>query len=128
MKYVEAMIHDPDTTQPTDPLKFEPDVDELTSAIKMANTLTSSDWTDVPAREWAEALQDVVQFASELVEDAKEHECDCDHEVAEDPVPLVPVSHIDTIARQLETAGFLRGEEVAIVRLSDLRVLLKGAQ
>lgn len=42
--------------------------------------------------------------------------------------PLVPVGTIESIMAQLQRAGFLNCEEVAIVRLSDLRKLIAIAE
>lgn len=103
IRYVEAMIQPVDTAR----------ADRIsTRDAERAMVAVTEKHTSEEVNALNEALDD-------LFEAIYDHERDYD-----DGAPLIPVSHPDTIARQLETSLFLPGEEVAILRLSDLKALI----
>jgi len=116
VKYVEAMI-----------LKS----DVMPDRIRIGTTYQSMErvWNALPEvhlinTPLERAALELSNDADELLTEVRSHECPTGIGVGLD---LVPLSHTDSVGRQLETALFLPGDEVAIVRLADLKTLISKA-
>lgn len=108
IKYVEAMIGDPDVEISSSGNIGVAGVEEHLQAV-------SKLYPD------SYAVVDLVERVECLVDEIHDHSCGADW--TDDPPPLVPLSHPDPLKRQLEFL-FLPGDEMAILRLSDLKALI----
>lgn len=129
MKYVEAMY------LPEGP-KEPPAQEVLTGVFKTtamreaidsaADTLNEA---SPAAEDLSTSLQRLMEAAERLLDEVDEHECysevDCDFD--DERILFVPVGQATPVEEQLNRASFLRGEETAIVKLSDLKALIEAA-
>lgn len=105
MKYVEAMRLPVKSAPP----QFEaPNHDDLDSAAEALEKAYPSE------------TGRLVTALDNYIEQVEDHFCD---EGWSEGPQLVPVGSTEDLDAQMERAGFLRAEEVAIVRLADLKAL-----
>lgn len=124
MKYVEAMILNQHVPAPSvgNPAGEFDKADTVSDAVDRARIAIDSE-NDAEIKAALVALE---AASDALLSEVDDHDC-ADHvgyHERTDEIPLVPVSHPDSIRRQLETSGFNRGDLVAIVGLSDLEALM----
>lgn len=126
IKYVEAMV------DPSPPSADGCDIStgDLSRAVSAVDQAYPEPYASVDMTEFERSAYDAIAKRRETIsalvlefetleEQIEEHSCGDDN-----AVPLIPVSSSIPIWRQFETGLFLPGEVVAIVRLSDLQLLL----
>lgn len=129
MKYVEAMFLPEGPAEP-------PSQERLTGVLRTvliraaidsaADTLNGVSPT---VDDLSVSLQRLMEAAEELMDEADDHVCysEVDFDYDDERVLFVPVGQATPVEGQLNRATFLRGEEVAIVKLSDLKALIEAA-
>lgn len=120
VKYVEAMITSSGINKPEPEMKKEPDfdMDRLDAAIDRVLEADIGSLSD--------AFVKLQEAADALGTRLNGHDCADYVSVPAIPEenPLVPLSSADSILTQMSQLLFLPGDEVAILRLSDLKALL----
>lgn len=129
MKYVEAMYLPDGPAEP-------PSQECLTGVLRTAAMREAIDAaadtlnTESPAvDDLSISLQRLMEAAERLMDEADDHVCysEVDFDYDDERVLFVPVGQATPVEGQLNRASFLRGDEIAIVRLSDLKVLIEAA-